>query len=40
MKAMVEPQVVAIEVEPSDSKISETTRMVYGKSFFELATLL
>ena len=31
----VPPQTVAIEDEPFDSKISETTRTVYGKSFRE-----
>ena len=28
----VEPQTEAIELEPLDSKMSETTRIVYGKS--------
>src|SRR3989338_1236680 len=31
ISASVEPQVAAIEEEPFDSRISVTTRMVYGK---------
>jgi hypothetical protein len=32
MRARVPPVVAAIEVEPFDDRISETNRIVYGKS--------
>ena len=35
MRASVEPQVDAIELEPFDSMTSDTTRMVYGNSSSE-----
>ena len=35
MSASVPPQTVAIEDEPLDSRMSETTRTVYGKASSE-----
>src|SRR3989338_7409047 len=38
IKAKVEAETAAIEVEPFEDKASETRRMVYGNSSFEVIT--